>query len=63
MCTPIYSICFFLGEAEDPHFLKYRSMEELMKVVKVNGGYAFTQDVQDVYFYPNEMGNFQVQNH
>ena len=35
-------------------------MEELMKVVGVTGGYAFTQDVQEAYFYPNEMGNFQV---
>ena len=31
-----------------------------MRVVKIEGGYAFKQDIQDVYFYPNEMGNFQV---
>ena len=48
--------------AKDEHFLRYRAMEELMKVVGVTGGYAFTQDVQEAYFYPNEMGNFQVRN-
>ena len=31
-----------------------------MRVVKIEGGYAFKQDIQDAYFYPNEMGNFQV---
>ena len=59
--TLFYSGRFFpTGEAEDAHWLKYRSMEELFKVTKMNGGYAFKQDVQDAYFYPSEMGNFQV---
>ena len=31
-----------------------------MRVVKIEGGYAFKKDIQDAYFYPNEMGNFQV---
>ena len=35
-------------------------MEETMRVVKIEGGYAFKRDIQDAYFYPNEMGNFQV---
>ena len=50
----------FKGEAEDAHWLKYRAMEETMRVVKIEGGYAFKKDIQDAYFYPNEMGNFQV---
>jgi len=56
-----YSGRFFItGEAEDAHWLKYRAMEETMRVVKIEGGYAFKRDIQDAYFYPNEMGNFQA---
>ena len=51
---------FPLGEADDAHWLKYRSVEEFFKVTKMSGGYSFRQDVEDAYFYPNEMGDFQV---
>ena len=42
----------------DEHFLKYKIIDQMTESFAMDLGYAFKKEIQNSYFYPSEMGNF-----
>ena len=42
----------------DEYFLKYKILEKMTQTFGMDLGYAFKTEIQNAYFWPSEMGNF-----
>ena len=42
----------------DEYFLKYKIIDQMTESFAMDLGYAFKKEIQNSYFYPSEMGNF-----
>ena len=42
----------------DEYFLKYKLLEVISEFGGLELGYAFKTEIQNAYFWPNEMGHF-----
>ena len=44
----------------DVNFLKHKILELMFEVVGMDLGYSIKNPVQEAYFWPSEIGNFQA---
>ena len=42
----------------DEYFLEYKILEKMTQTFGMDLGYAFKTEIQNAYFWPSEMGNF-----
>lgn len=42
----------------DEYYLKYKIIDQMTESFAMDLGYAFKKEIQNAYFYPTEMGNF-----
>lgn len=48
------------GLDKDESFLKHKVLELMFKTTNTDLGYALNDFIQDAFFWPFEMGNFQA---